>query len=246
MPLRRRRRTPGLRREELATLAGVSVDYYARLEQGRETRPSASVLRALAGALGLTDEEHAHLAALAGARRFAHVATGTVEVDPGLLQLLATVRPAPSYLLSRVSDVHAANPEGLAMLPGLTDWPAERRNTVRYLFTHPAAEKLFGDWEGSAASNVAHLRTVLTAEPEAADVAALVAELSEASVDFARLWRRYDVAAWTPKTKTFHHPDVGDFTVDSQTLTVTSTGQRLVVYQAPPDSADHRALGRLA
>ena len=140
------RRTPGLRREEIAALAGLSIDYYIRLEQGKETNPSGPILDGLARALRLNEEEHAHLYALAN-----HAAGRTARdsppasrvVRPGVRQLLETVRPCPAYVLTRTSDLLAANPEALALFPGLADWPPERRNTIRYTFFHPAARELF-------------------------------------------------------------------------------------------------------
>ena len=147
------RRTPGLRREEIAALAGLSIDYYIRLEQGKETNPSGAILDGLAQALRLNEEEHAHLYALAN-----HVA-GRVPrtlpranrvVRPEILQLLETLRPYPAHVLTRTSDLLAANPESIALFAGLADWPPERRNTARYTFLHPAARELFTDWDRAA------------------------------------------------------------------------------------------------
>jgi transcriptional regulator with XRE-family HTH domain len=186
------RRTPGLRREEVAVLAGVSVDYYARIEQGRETAPSDGVLDALARALRLTGDEHAHLLALAdraAGRSPRGGRTGPRPARTGLRLLLESVRPSPAYVLDEVNDVLAANPEGLALMPGLGDPPAGRRNTIRYTFLHPAARTVFADWDRVARNSVAHLHT---AEPTAPDrVATLVAELSAAGGEFAALWGRH-------------------------------------------------------
>ena len=142
-----RRQTPGLRREELAALAGVSVDYYIRLEQGRDSHPGAAVLDALASALRLDDDERTHLHSLA------HNATarpparrpGAATVRPGLLQLLDAVRPTPAYVLGPTSDILAANPEGGHLLAGIDDWPPARRNVVRYVFTHPSAREVYNE-----------------------------------------------------------------------------------------------------
>ena len=241
-----RRRTPGLRREELAAKAGVSVDYYTRLEQGRETRPSAQVVRALRSALLLNADECAHLDALV--LRAAGTAAERMPapaLTPTQRQLVEAVRPAPAYLLSRVSDVLAVNAEGLALLPGLADAPA-RMNTIRYVFLDPTAREFFGDWAASCVDNVAHLRSVATADPDADDLAALVAELSEASPEFAELWARYDVRKWTGRAKVFHHPRVGELSLTSETLTLPEGGRRLVVYQAEPGSPTAFALEKLA
>lgn len=243
------RRTPGLRREELAALAGVSIDYYTRLEQGKETRPSGEVLDALAAALQLDADGVTHLYAIANhaARRNPAPSSGPSRiVRPAVQQLLETLRPYPASVLSRTSDVLAANPELLALHPGLADWPVEARNTIRYLFIHPAARVLFDDWHGSATGAVANLRTVLAQDPNASDLAALVNELTRDSRDFAQLWSRYDVTPRRSQRKIFHHPVAGDMTLWHEVLRLADDGQRLGIYQAPPGSRDHDALTLLA
>ncbi|HEY3481236.1 MULTISPECIES: helix-turn-helix domain-containing protein [Amycolatopsis] len=243
------RRTQGLRREELATLAGLSVQYYIRLEQGRETNPSGVVLDGIANALRLNREEHAHLYALANHTAQRVLSPGNPserEVRPGILRLLETVRPWPAHLLSRTSDILAANPEALALFPGLTDWPAERRNTIRYLFRHPAARELYVDWEEAAVSTAAQLRSLLADAPEAPDLAALVEELSRDSTEFCRLWQRYDVRSRRSAQARLRHPDLGEVTFDYEVLRLGPGGQRMTIYQAEPGSADHEALRRLA
>ncbi|GAB3912028.1 helix-turn-helix transcriptional regulator [Kibdelosporangium lantanae] len=236
------RRTPGLRREELAALSGVSVDYYTRIEQGRETAPSDAVLDALARALRLTQDEHTHLLAVADqvAGRTSRRRTAVPRpVRPGLELLLGSVRPSPAYVLDQVNDVLAANPEGWALLPDLAGWG----NVIRYTFLHPAARTLFADWDRVARNSVAQLRT---AEPTAvARVADLVAELSAASDDFAELWRRYDVRAKRGGETAFQHPLIGSLTLANEVLSVVD-GQRLLVYQAAPGTAEHDALVLLA
>lgn len=245
-----RRRTPGLRREELAALAGVSIDYYTRLEQGKETNPSSGVLDALAGALLLDQDAHAHLYALANhaAHRTppAHHPHGR-SVRPEIKMLLETLRPSPAYVLSRTSDLLATNPEALLLFDGLADWPPERRNTIRYVFLHPAAGELFADWRHAAATGVANLRVALAqAGPDASDITALVQELSAESREFARLWERYDVRPRSSQPKTFHHPAVGTLSLQHEVLHLSDEGQRLAIYQAPPDTPDHQALTLLS
>lgn len=243
------RRTPGLRREELAALAGVSVDYYIRLEQGKETNPSSAVLAALASALRLDDHARAHLFALADhvAHRRPLRRAPERTVTPGMRLLLENLRPCPALLLSRTSDVLAANAEGLALYHGMADWPAARRNTIRYVFRHPQAAALFGDWRASAAASVANLRTVLAADPEAPDVAELVEELSAASPEFAVLWERHDVRPKASMQKVFHHPTVGTLTLTWEVLRYDDDGSRRVtVHQAAPGTPDHDALSLLA
>jgi transcriptional regulator with XRE-family HTH domain len=239
-----RRRTPGLRREELAALAGVSIDYYIRLEQGRENNPSPAVLDSLADALILDEEERTHLHALA--RRSARSSNlGPEPVPSGIQQLLNTVRPCPAYVLNQASDVLAANPEALALFHGLTDWPAPRRNTVRYTFRHPAARELFADWQHSAATTVANLHAVAAAQPDTPGLAGLIEELTRHSPEFVKLWQRYDIRRRRGEMKTFRHPRVGILTLTYEVLH-TSEGQRMSIYQAAPDSPEHDALHLLA
>jgi transcriptional regulator with XRE-family HTH domain len=242
------RRTPGLRREELAAIAGVSVDYYIRLEQGKETNPSSAVLGALASALRLDDDARAHLFALADhvARRRPVHHQPTRTVSPNLRLLLENLRPCPALVLSRTSDVLAANPEGLALYHGLAAWPSAQRNTIRYIFRHPDSPALFGDWRASAAGAVADLRTVLAADPDAPDVAELVEELSAASPEFAALWERHDVRPKQGTQKVIHHPAVGTLSLGWEVLRVGDGSTRLTVHQAAPGTPDHDALSLLA
>jgi transcriptional regulator with XRE-family HTH domain len=238
-----RRQTSGLRREELAALAGVSIDYYTRLEQGRDTNPGAGVLDALASALRLDDDERAHL------HRLARSAAGRPQprvlpsaiVRPGLRQLLETVRPAPAYVLDATSNILAANPEGSQLMAGLDAWPAPRRNVIRYVFTHPAARDLFVSWPEIAKDSVADLRAV---DPGSPELEALVTELSAASAEFAELWQHYDVRVNSGGLRRFRHPAVGLFELTSEVLTAVD-GQRLLVFQAR-GGADHDAITLLA
>jgi transcriptional regulator with XRE-family HTH domain len=248
------RRTPGLRREEIAALAGVSIDYYVRLEQGRETNPSPSVLDALANALLLDEEERTHLHALArhairtGERpsvSVPHRGLGAEVVQPGIHQLLDTLRPSPAYVLNQISDVLAANPEALALFHGLADWPPLCRNTARYTFLHPAARDLFADWPHSATTTAANLHAVAATDPDAPGLAELLTELLDRSPDFAELWQRYDIRRRRGEPKTFRHPHVGTITLAYEVL-YTGDGQRISIYQAAPGSADNDALEILA
>ncbi|TDD86202.1 XRE family transcriptional regulator [Actinomadura darangshiensis] len=242
------RRTPGLRREELAALSGVSIDYYIRLEQGKELNPSSSVLDALAKALRLGGDEHAHLYALAN-----HASRRTLParhspdrtVRPGMRLLLENLRPCPAYLLSPISDVLAANPEALALYAGMDGWPEERRNTIRYVFLHPAARSLLADWDRSAVGCVASLRGVLADDPRSPGLSGLVDELTAGSAEFAELWPRYDVRHRRSERKAFHHPVAGDLTLGYEVLRLDTSGRRLTVYQAAPGTADHERLTRL-
>lgn len=240
------RRTPGLRREELATLAGVSIDYYTRLERGKETRPSPAVVDALANALRLDDEEHGYLRELAiqATRRAPRPRRQpSRSVRPTMELLLETLRPSPAYVMSRTNDLLAANPGGIRLLHGIADWPLRQRNTIRYHFLHPAARDLYPDWEQKAKGCVAQLRAVAGTDPDAPDLAALVGELIVKSPDFNRLWERYEVRVMGDGSKTYHHPVVGTMTLRHEVLTLNRTeGHRLAVFMAPPGSPDHDAM----
>ncbi|MFJ9853152.1 helix-turn-helix transcriptional regulator [Streptomyces sp. NPDC101150] len=243
------RRTPGLRREELATLAGVSVDYYTRLERGRETNPSPAVIDALGRALRLRGDAHERLhdlAELASGRLTQPLPTTEQTVRESVLHMLEALRPLPAYVVSPHSYMLAANPAGRRLLPGLWDWPPEQRNVTRYLFLHPVGRTLYVPWEETVAQSVAHLRAIGGADPDVPQLAALVGELLLKSPDFARLWERYDVRERGGGTKNFVHPKVGAMTLSYEVMQLARTGgQRLVVYQAPPGSADEAAMLRL-
>jgi transcriptional regulator with XRE-family HTH domain len=241
------RRTPGLRREEVAALAGVSIDYYIRIERGKETRPSLNVLEALARALKLDADEHEHLLDLAA--RAARSASEpppapSRTVRPELKLLLESLRPNPAYVASRTLDLLAWNPGALALYSGLEDWPAHQRNLARFLFLHPAARDVYGDWDVQIRGCVARLRALAGTDPDAPDLAGLVGELLLKSPDFAKLWERYDVTRRkAPRTKTFHHPQVGTITLSFQGMQLENTpGHRLGVYVAEPGTPDHDAM----
>jgi hypothetical protein len=257
------RRTPGLRREELATLAGISIDFpqalgfaragetpFARLERGTETRPSPPpVIDALARALRLGEGEHRHLRELVvraerPATEPAVVPSSTVP--PGTELILESLRPNPAYVVSRTFDLLAANPGGLRLLAGLADWPAGRRNLARYLFLHPTARTLWDDWDQAVRSCVSWLRALSGIEPDAPDFAEIIDELLLKSPEFARMWDSYVVVGDTSGRHVFHHPEVGDVTLGFQGLTVNGTeGQHLVVFYTEPGTADHDAMTRL-
>ena len=243
-----RRRTPGLRREELATLAGVSVDYLNRLEQGRETNPGNSVLDAIAKSLLLNEEEHAHLYALAhhAARTDAPSPRPDHTLRPGVLLLLENIRPCPAYVLSRYGDVLASNPEGLALHVGLGAWPVEQRNTIRYLFRDPITRKLFPDWDWLARLTVGRLHRLVGEDPDALELAALIEELREHSPEFVGLWDLHDIATRGGDRRLFRHPVVGDLALGAGMLYLGDSGLRVTVYQADPGTSDHRALLALA
>jgi transcriptional regulator with XRE-family HTH domain len=248
------RRTPGLRREELAALAGVSIDYLTRLEQGKESNPSASVLDALARALLLDQDAHAHLYTLANQaahrtppRELQAESPSDTGIRPAVEQLIERLRPSPVYVLDQISNIRAANPEAVALFAGLGDWPRARWNTIRYLFLHPAAHDLFLDWQDVAADALAHLRSRL-ANPAADSTAAsaLIEELSATSQEFQRLWNRYDVRPRRSRPKNFQHPAAGKLRLHQEILYLSDDGLRMNVYQANPGSADENTLTLLS
>jgi transcriptional regulator with XRE-family HTH domain len=248
------RRTPGLRREELAALAGVSIHYLTRLEQGKETHPSTGVLDALAQALLLDSDAHAHLYALANEAaqrtpppRPETDAPSSQAVRPPVEQLLEQLRPTPACVLDRISDILAANREAVALFAGLDRWPRAHWNTIRYLFLHPTAHDLFVDWQETAISTLAHLHAAL-ANPssDTARAYALIEELSASSQEFVRVWERYDVYPRRSQPKTLRHPTAGKITLHQEILNLSDDGLRLNVYQAQPGSADATALTLLA
>jgi transcriptional regulator with XRE-family HTH domain len=238
------RRTPGLRREEVAALAGVSVDYYVRLERGKETRPSASVIDALAGALRLTPDEHRHLRELVSRRPTPpNRAEVSRFVRPGTRHLLEALRPNPAYVVSPINDLLAANPAGLRLLAGIESMPVRQRNIIRYVFLHPAARRLYEDWDEMAPGVVAHLRAMAGEYANAPEFIRLVGELTVKSDEFARLWERYEVDAHTDGHKRFRHPAVGRLKLGYEAMSLNGTdGQRLIAYYAPPNTPDHDAV----
>ncbi|MFH8347559.1 helix-turn-helix transcriptional regulator [Streptomyces sp. NPDC018045] len=247
-----RRRTAGLRREEVAILAGVSIEYYRRLEQGKQQRPSPAVLEAIGRVLKLTDDERRHLAELGRGRAAAPSAGArpggaSRTVRQEVLRMLDIAHPHPACVLSRSSDLLAANRGALRLFPGIEDWPERERNTARYAFVHPFARELYADWDDVAHGVVAHLRAAVVVHPGAPDICGIVDELTRCSDEFAALWQRYDVRARTNGRKVYRHPDAGRMTLTYEAFDVArSEGQRLVVYQAPPETPDYEALLRLS
>nr|WP_237533309.1 hypothetical protein [Streptomyces sp. SID685] len=164
-------------------------------------------------------------------------------VRDSVLRVLESVRPLPAYVVSRYNRVLAANPPGRRLLPGLWDWPEHQRNVTRYLFLHPVGRTLYEPWEDTVALSVAHLRAVAGADPDNPELTTLVGELVLKSPEFARLWERYDVCERGGGQKKFRHPEVGPMTLTYEVMRLARTGgQRVVVYQAAPGTADEEAM----
>ncbi|WP_330183504.1 helix-turn-helix transcriptional regulator [Nocardia sp. NBC_01503] len=243
-----RRRVPGLRREEVAQLAGVSVDYYIRLEQGRGRNASDAVLDAVARALRLTDSERQHLYALARPSG-THPSGGTgVYQDtlrPGARLVLDAIA-APAFVLGRRMDVIAWNALG-DKVSGFSSVPAAERNQARYLFLNPLAPEFYPDWEAVAVETVAFLRRDAGLHPDDPALHALVDELTERSVEFRRIWTAHPVKEKTHGAKRIRHTAAGLLEMGYESLLLPGDpDQLLVVYTAVPGSATAAALAALA
>ncbi|MFZ3474105.1 helix-turn-helix transcriptional regulator [Streptomyces sp. 4.24] len=242
IPADSRRRVEGLRREEVAHLSGVSVDYYVRLEQGRATQPSEQVLDALARVLCLDDTERGHLGRLARQRRRPAKAPGG-RVRPEVLRVLGLVTGAPAMIMDHRLDVLAGNRlAGLLFgrpLPGL--------NTARHVFLEEAERGLYADWEKCTLDLVGHLRLASGKYPEDAGLASLIGELAMGSERFRRLWARADVRARAHGRKAYRHPLVGPLELHQENFAMPdASGMELVVLSAAPGSPAEDGLRLLA
>lgn len=232
-----RRRVPGLRREELATLAGISSDYYLRLEQGRDRHPSAQVLDALARALLLDTTANKYLHQLAGLSGGRRIDSAQITVADDLDQLIDQI-PLPAIVASRYQDVLAANPIARALSPGFE--PGE--NFLRWRLLAPAAREFFVNWDEATEVAVNGLREVAGSDPDDPRLRTLIDELSATSDRFRELWARADVGY---RTGVIHmrHPAVGDLHLCRKRLAVPdSDGQHMLIYHPEPGSESAHAL----
>jgi transcriptional regulator with XRE-family HTH domain len=246
LPSGPRRRTPGLRREEVAVLAHISTEYYVRLEQGRAPWPSSDVLAGIAGALRLTDAESDHLHLLAGTAP-TRARLHRRDVRPSILALLERLPQTAGFVTSAVFEVLAWNDLAAALMEDFALLAPEDRNLARRAFLGPADSPLYGisDAAGFRHHAVMQLRVTLARYPADPAVTGLIDELRAGSPDFARLWERHDVQPAPTLTKTFRHPVVGEVTVDCDSLTLTDRDQNLVLYSAPQGSPGAEALALL-
>jgi len=242
------RRVAGLRREEVAMLAGVSVDYYTKLERGAVGVVSESVLDAVARALQLSTTERDHLFHLTGTatslktappRRRAGVRASVQRILDGLVD-------SPAFIGSTSRDLIAANALGRATYSPIYDaFPGEAPNTARYMFLDPGAQDFFVEWQSAAANLVANIRRELGADPLNADLQLLVDDLNRLSPDFGTLWRSHDVRTHDTGFKAIRHPVVGELTLTFEAMELPADpGQTLIVYGAEPgsDTADRLRL----
>jgi hypothetical protein len=245
-----RRKVTGLRREELALLAGLSTDYYQRMEQGREVRPSDDVLDAIAGALGLDDDERRHLFTLARAARRpvpARVDRGPERVPDGTRRLLR-VMDTPAVVLGRHLDLLDWNPLAEALLGDPDGCPPDRLNMLLLMFDDArTGERTCPDWERQALDYIGMMRAAVAADPAHPGATAIVGELSIRSAEFRRLWARHDVRVQVSGRKTFRVPEVGDVVLDWDTYPLPgAAGPVMLVWTAEPGSADADRLRLLA
>ncbi|RJL35855.1 helix-turn-helix domain-containing protein [Bailinhaonella thermotolerans] len=236
------RRVPGLRREEVAMLAGISADYYLRLEQGRDRNPSPQVLESLARVLLLDDDATAYLLRLGAGRPRRRRRPRKETVPAGVAQLVDAL-PLPAYVEGRYFDVLAANALATALSPRL----AAGGNRLRDVFLDPAEQALYPDWEDAAQGMVAGFRASVGTDTDDPRFIELVGELSLASPRFSRLWARHDVNTCEGAAKRLDHPQVGPLRLNRERLAVSGVpGQTLVVFHPAPGTGSADRLTLLA
>ncbi len=245
------RRVAGLRREEVALLAGVSIDYYTRLERGRAPGASESVLEGIARALHLDEAERAHLFDLARAAAPAGPQAprrpARQQVRPSVRRILDSMTSAPAYVRNARMDILAANRLGAALLAPVITSPAKPANNARFLFLDPAAPAFYPEWERQAQDVVAMLRAEAGRSPHDKALSNLVGELSTRSEQFRTWWAAHNVRFHRTGTKRFHHPVVGDLTLTYEALDLAADeGLRISAYSAEPGTPSDDALRLLA
>ncbi|MEU7044117.1 helix-turn-helix transcriptional regulator [Streptomyces varsoviensis] len=245
LPSRRQaRRTPGLRREEVAELAGVSVDYVVRLEQGRGLRPSADVLEALARALRLSPVERGYLFDLAQ-QRLRGTDEPATTAPPPLARLVADLSPLPAMLVNHRYDILAWNHEVTRLFLDFATLPPARRNAMWMCLMHPEVREFYADRERVVREGVAHLRAAWATHPEDRALTGLIAEFTARDEEFARWWNEREINVNGRGRKVLRHPEVGEVAMDFETLIpLEDPEQRLLIYRAA-DEESQSALNRL-
>jgi transcriptional regulator with XRE-family HTH domain len=237
------RRVPGLRREEVAMLAGISADYYLRLEQGRDRNPSVQVLESLARVLQLDDDGTAYLLSLGAEKPRRPRRRPRPEVAPAGVRALLGSLTLPAFVEGRCFDVLAANPLATLLSPRLV----AGRNRLRDVFLDPAEQALYPDWEAAGAALVAGFRESVGTDTDDPRFIELVGELSLASDRFRKLWARHDVRSRAGAAVTLDHPQVGELTLNREKLMIGGTdGQLLAIYHAEPGTSNADKLTLLA
>jgi transcriptional regulator with XRE-family HTH domain len=245
------RRVAGLRREEVALLAGVSVDYYTRLERGNARGASDGVLEALARALQLDEAERAHLFDLVHGANTATAARAArpagQQVRPSVQRILDSMTTTPAYVRNGRLDILAANRLGHALFSPVFASPAQPANPARFLFLDPAAPEFYVEWERQAQDTVALLRAEAGRNPYDRALSGLIGELSTRSQTFRAWWAAHNVRFHRTGVKRLHHPVVGDLTLTFEALDLAAdAGLRISAYTAEPGTASHDALNLLA
>jgi transcriptional regulator with XRE-family HTH domain len=237
MPRGRRRRTPGLRREEVAALASMSTDYYSRLEGGRGPQPSVDMLGAIARALRLTTEERDHLFVLAGHGTPPRT-TRACHVDPGMLRILDRLQDTPALLLNRCGETLAQTAAHVAFAGELTNFEGMERSEIYRWFAHPESRSLYREPDLSTHSRmlVSMLRTVVTADGPKSYAGSLVKALQKLSPEFSELWDAHEIGIVHSRTKQFNHPVVGELELYCEVIDNRDQQQTLVVFTAEPGS----------
>lgn len=236
------RRVAGLRREEVASLAAISTDYYTRIEQGR-IKASAPVLTTLADVLRLDEDQRRYLFSLAGKPSVRAPRQVTQRVQPQLQRLLDDLSATPAIVMGRRMDILSWNKLAAALMVDFGKIPVKHRNYVRLVFTHPVMRALYADWETVAQTAVAQLRMEAAKYPDDPRLTALVGELSVIDRQFAEWWAGRSVASLTVGTKTLNHQVAGELVLDWDTLIEAhDSEQSLVIWTAPPDSPTYEAL----
>lgn len=243
-----RRRVPGLRREELAQLAGVSAGYYARLEQGLSPNASDAVLDAIARVLRLDETERAHLHHLARHRPRRRRRPRPERLRPNVRLMIDAFGDVPALVIGRRTDVLAWNRTAHALLAGHLPYQGpDRPNVARLVFLDPHTRELYADWRAKARDTVAELRMTAARHPDDPELAELIGELTVRSAEFAALWAAHPVHRCDPPARTFRHPLVGSMTLGNEVMELSQDeGQRLAVFTAVPGTPDAAALGLLA
>jgi transcriptional regulator with XRE-family HTH domain len=243
MPAGLRRRTPGLRREELALLAGVGVSWYTWLEQGREINVSTQVLDALAGTLKLDRVERWHMYVLAEAVPVA-VGTGRCAVSEAIMEILQALDPLPAVVTDARFDMLAENGAYLDLFRDWHSLPCVHRNTLWCSLTEPTAREKFPQYEESVRYLVARFRAHYARHVGDPDWEEDIRRLSSLSSEFAELWARHEVAEFQPRVRTFIHPDAGPLTFTTSELQVPATPETRIVVYTPADDETRKLLPR--